>query len=193
MPIFNPGEAGVQQITSIDGSVVVVNGGGPTADLSVHDTADGTVTNVHSTNADVGVVNPTTTPDLTVNGINGVNVAGAPAAGQVITAIDATHAHWAAGGGGGARNVPTIQAANYPMVTNDSTVLSDAGAAPRAVTLPAAPGAGFEYNVKKIDATANAVTITGAAGNIDGAPNVTITSQNTSLRFTFDGANWRLI
>lgn len=59
------------------------------------------------------------------------------------------------------------------------TVLVDATAAPIAITLPLASGAnGRVYNVKKIDATANAVTITRTGGDlIDGATTQALTVQ----------------
>lgn len=152
----------------------------------------GTVTDVTSANGDVTVTNPTTTPDLVVKGINGVNVAGTPSAGQVPTAIDATHASWQTPGGA-ARNAPVATSVDYAMVTNDSGVLVTSGVGGVLVTLPATPLTGERYFVKKVDAGASMVTVAGASGNIDNQSELKFSTQYESFDFVFDGTNWWIV
>lgn len=86
------------------------------------------------------------------------------------------------------------ESAAYPVVETDSVILVDATAAPVTITLPTPVGiTGRRYTVKKIDATANAVTIATAAGTIDGAATKVTTVQYTSFDFVSDGANWFII
>jgi hypothetical protein len=60
------------------------------------------------------------------------------------------------------------------------------------VTLPAA-AAGRWVTVKKIDASANAVTVVPPAGTIDGAANHPITTQWASRDFVSDGTTWYVV
>ena len=85
--------------------------------------------------------------------------------------------------------------ADYTVTGNDYTVLCDATLGAIIITLPdAATLSGQYYNVKKIDATANAVTITPTAPDlIDGAATAIITLQWTSLTFQSDGTDWYII
>jgi hypothetical protein len=75
------------------------------------------------------------------------------------------------------------------------TVLVDASGDNRIITLPAAssvPGAIFV--VKKIDATANTVTLTPQLGEtIDDGPNSVISTQYTVKRIQSDGVEWWII
>ncbi len=61
-----------------------------------------------------------------------------------------------------------------------------------AVTLPAA-AANISVLVKKVDASANVVTITPASGTIDGAATATLTAQWQSKELISDGTNWFLV
>lgn len=82
----------------------------------------------------------------------------------------------------------------YPVVSTDGTILVDATAAPVTITLPTPVGIdGRRYTVKKIDATANLVTIATAAGTIDGAATKTTAVQYTSFDFVSNGANWFIV
>lgn len=125
-----------------------------------------------------------------IGDIDGGTTVGGVAVGSGLTLSGGT---LSATGGGGGRNVPVTKTTTYTMVAADSTVLADATSAPFTVTLPVSPTAGDEYNVKKIDSTANAVTVQGSSGNIDGAANITIGTQFDSLSFTFDGTNWWIV
>jgi len=82
--------------------------------------------------------------------------------------------------------VVTTSAASLTVEDQDGTYLVDATGGNRVVTLPtlntgspdSSVEAGRSYWVKKLDATANTVTVTPAAGEtIDGAANYVLTAQ----------------
>lgn len=85
----------------------------------------------------------------------------------------------------------------YTTGTWDGLILCDASGGAFTVTLSTNAGAygagGKEYVVKKIDGSANAVTIAGASGNIDGAASKTLTAQYDSLWVRWDGSNWHIL
>lgn len=68
-------------------------------------------------------------------------------------------------------------------------ILADASAGAFTVTLPT-PVASAEIVVKKTDATANGVTITGVAGFIDGNASLLIVTPMRAVRLFCDGTNW---
>jgi hypothetical protein len=74
----------------------------------------------------------------------------------------------------------------------DHTILADATSAARTITLPAAAGAsGIEYCIKKIDSSANAVTLQAAvAETIDGANTYALSSQWSFVRVQCNGYGW---
>lgn len=88
-------------------------------------------------------------------------------------------------------NVPTVvdKAGNYVAKAGD-VVLVDASAAAVDVTLPAA-AAGATVTVKKTDASANAVTISG--GTIDGAAQLVLATQWDHAALIADGNVWSVI
>lgn len=72
-------------------------------------------------------------------------------------------------------------------------VEANATTGPFTVTLPAAPINGIEVSVKKIDSSANVVTVLGAGGStIDGDVNATLPDQWSWGTFIFNGTNWRV-
>jgi len=77
----------------------------------------------------------------------------------------------------------------------DDLILADATAGAITLTLESAVGAdGRRHTIKKIDASANAVTIDGAgAETIDGALTQSLLAQYDSLTVISDGANWNLL
>ena len=84
--------------------------------------------------------------------------------------------------------------ATYTLAATDSVILADATAAVFTVTLPSAAGVtGRQYTIKKVDSSANAVTIASAAGNIDGAATKSLTAQWQAVRVVSDGINWYVI
>ena len=52
---------------------------------------------------------------------------------------------------------------------------------------------GNTYVIKKIDSSANAVTITPTSRTVDGAASITLTSQYQSLTLVSDGTNWFIV
>lgn len=91
----------------------------------------------------------------------------------------------------GALGLPTrAVAGNAQLSAGDFAVLVTTGAGAVAITLPAAPAAGRVCAVKKVDAGAGAVTVTPAAGTLDGAANQQLAAQNHGVLVIFDGANW---
>ena len=80
---------------------------------------------------------------------------------------------------------------NTTLGSGHYTVLVNAASAAINITLPTASShTGRVYNVKKIDATANAVTI---IGTIDGVANRTITTQWTDFNFQSNGSAWFML
>jgi len=74
----------------------------------------------------------------------------------------------------------------------DQLVLVDATGGPVDVTLPRADGSGGKrYCIKKIDSSANAVTIsTSLSQTIDGSATATLTTQDQTLDLISDNENW---
>lgn len=87
------------------------------------------------------------------------------------------------------------QAANYAAVVADGTILVDATGAARTITLPSAIGiSGKVFDIKKIDASVNSVTIATVGGQtIDGAATQVTIVQWTSFTVQSDGTNWFII
>lgn len=83
----------------------------------------------------------------------------------------------------------TITTADHIVVSN----LSSAGAV--AVALPSAPTAGTIYIIKdgKGDAGANNITITPAAGTIDGAATLVLSSNYARATLMYNGTEWNRI
>lgn len=77
----------------------------------------------------------------------------------------------------------------------DGTVLGDATSAAFNVNLPAASTvAGRKFNIKKIDASANAVTVDADGTDlIDGAGTYPLAAQWESITVQSDGADWYIV
>ena len=80
----------------------------------------------------------------------------------------------------------------YLVTANNATILVNCAAEPLFVKLPAAGSvSGQQYKVKKIDSTANAVTInTTSSQNIDGSSTYVLSTQYYSTTVQSDGSNW---
>ena len=95
----------------------------------------------------------------------------------------------------GMRTAVTTQTAAFTATTSNSTILCNATTAAFTVTLPTAVGnTGLMFRIKKIDASANAVTVaTTSAQTIDGAATRALSAQWASVAVQSDGANWVVI
>jgi hypothetical protein len=85
--------------------------------------------------------------------------------------------------------------ANYTLTATDSIILANAASGAVALTLPTAVGcAGRVYTLKKIDSSANAVTVaTSASQTIDGASSQALAAQWNLVRVASDGSNWFIV
>jgi hypothetical protein len=82
----------------------------------------------------------------------------------------------------------------YTITAIDSTIFADATGGVFTVTLPNATFfPGIIFTVKKVDASANAVTVAGGGLNIDGVANKSLPAQYNSITVQSDGANWQVI
>lgn len=83
----------------------------------------------------------------------------------------------------------------YTVTLEDSTVLADATSAAFTITLPKAYNAnGYIFTIKKIDSSANAVTVDGdGAETIDGATTQVISFQYDSVTVQSDGTEWWIL
>ena len=89
------------------------------------------------------------------------------------------------------QNMKTVTA-NYSMIWADEAILADASGGAITITLPnPAAYPNYEVMIKKIDSSANAVTIAPhGTETIDGASSLTLSSQNDAKRLRSDGSNW---
>jgi hypothetical protein len=97
---------------------------------------------------------------------------------------------------GGAQESPiAMKTGAYTLTGTDSIIAAEATLAGFTVTLPTAVGiAGRRYTIKKIDSSANGVTIgTTSSQTIDGDTTKTLTAQHQSLTVVSDGARWLII
>jgi hypothetical protein len=78
----------------------------------------------------------------------------------------------------------------YSVVGTDNFLLGDATTAPFAFTLPASPVTGEKHSFKKIDSTANAITVSGNGKNIDGLSSITLTAQYQAWTLVYSGTAW---
>lgn len=81
---------------------------------------------------------------------------------------------------------------SYNMLVTDCVILIDATAGAYTVNLPAATGSGQFYIIKKVDASANAVTVTRAGSdNIESGTTVALASQwNSVTLIDYASAKW---
>ncbi|OIO40628.1 hypothetical protein AUJ10_02640, partial [Candidatus Pacearchaeota archaeon CG1_02_31_27] len=83
----------------------------------------------------------------------------------------------------------------YTVTISDSVITGDATTAAFSITLPTAVGiTGRQYTFKKIDTSANAVTIDGAeTETIDGAATYDLSAQWKYVTIVSDGTNWLIV
>jgi len=89
----------------------------------------------------------------------------------------------------------TTKTSAYTLTTLDYTVLGNATTASFSLTLPTSVGAtGQVYIIKKVDSTANTVTIlTTSSQTIDGSSSKVLSYQYDGFQLQSDGANWMII
>lgn len=93
------------------------------------------------------------------------------------------------------------QSVNYSVITSsvvldggDYVSLCDASGGAFTVTLPtAADHAGQAYYIKKIDSSANAITVDGNGSTIDGDATADIPAQYEAWKLVSDGSNWHVL
>lgn len=83
---------------------------------------------------------------------------------------------------------------DYTALSTDSIITVDASGAPATITLPAVASVSSatttkKYVIKKVDSSANAVTITGSE-NIDGSSTLVLTKQYDSIELFGNGSTW---
>ena len=90
--------------------------------------------------------------------------------------------------------VTTTTTTPYTILATDETILIDATAGNKTVTV--SQGTSYKgriWSVKKIDASANTVTIDPATGNIDGVATKVLSAQWASATFTSDGTDYFIL
>jgi hypothetical protein len=89
--------------------------------------------------------------------------------------------------------IQTVTIASDTLVDTDHTTLCDCTSNAITINLPTAV-AGLRYEIKKIDATSNAVTIDGfGSETIDGGLTAVINTQYESVTIVSDGTNWFIV
>jgi hypothetical protein len=92
--------------------------------------------------------------------------------------------------------VPVVtKAANYTLSDTDYVILANAASGAFTLTLPSAVGiAGRSYVLKKIDNSANVITMTASASEtIDNLASRSLSTQHQFLSVLSDGAAWRIV
>lgn len=89
----------------------------------------------------------------------------------------------------------TSTSATINVLSTDSTIFADASSNPQTVNLITAVGVtGRLLFIKKVDTSANAVTIDGlTTETIDGFPTKVLTIANEGVTLQSDGTNWKII
>lgn len=87
---------------------------------------------------------------------------------------------------------PALPDASTTLDT-EHMVFADASISNITVTLPPIGSPLAQYTIKKIDASANTVTVDGDGADIDTAPTKVISVQDESYTFVDDGSQWRIV
>jgi hypothetical protein len=97
---------------------------------------------------------------------------------------------------GGSGVTTTVRSASWTEAATSGLAVALVNAAGGAIvaTLPTAVGNTAIITIKKTDASANAVTVDGAAAEtIDGGTTAVLTRENESISLVSDNVNWRII
>lgn len=91
--------------------------------------------------------------------------------------------------------IETVTASSDTLDETNHVVLCDCTSNTITINLPTASGiSGRIYHIKKIDSSANAVTIDGNGGEtVDGTTTKVLSSQYDSVMIVSDGSNWLII
>lgn len=89
----------------------------------------------------------------------------------------------------------SLQTGDYTLVQTDRVILGDATAGPITFTLPKASlSPSRQFDIKKIDVTANIVTIDpDGSETIDGAANKTLLTKDETVRIYCTGTEWFIL
>jgi len=87
------------------------------------------------------------------------------------------------------------QTSNYTVTTSDTVVFANAAGGNVAITLPLASSTtGYRFYVKRIDSSANTVTITHSGSDtIDGLGSFTLDLQYTAVGLVSNGSLWYIL
>ncbi|HXT81388.1 MAG TPA: hypothetical protein VN702_17620 [Acetobacteraceae bacterium] len=93
------------------------------------------------------------------------------------------------------RNVTASGSVTISSTSDEVVVINKTAGAATAVALPATPSTGRVYTIKdgKGDAAANNITISPAAGNIDGAATLVIATNYGSASLIYNGTQWNVV
>ncbi|HSX43168.1 MAG TPA: hypothetical protein VLF59_03720 [Candidatus Saccharimonadales bacterium] len=89
----------------------------------------------------------------------------------------------------------TTKTTGYTVTSSDTVVFADATSGNVTITLPTASGvAGYRFYVKRIDGSANTVTISRSGSDtIDGMTSFTLDLQYTAFGVVSNGSNWYIL
>jgi hypothetical protein len=88
----------------------------------------------------------------------------------------------------------TTKTANYTMTTSDCVILADATSSAITITLPSAANTGMIVHIKKVDSSANVVTISRAGTDtIEGVNTVSLSVRYSSRTFVANGGGLWLV
>ncbi len=128
-----------------------------------------------------------------------VAITGAPILGTNAV-FTRSMALWIQGGvlrtdGGIIRKLRSVASTSITVAATDHYVLSSTGGGAVAASLPASPETGREYIIKDNagDAGSFNITITPAAGNIDGSATAVINTNFGVARLIYNGTQWNIV
>lgn len=88
--------------------------------------------------------------------------------------------------------ISTVTTGPY-LASAGEYIRADASAGSFTINLPAAPADGVKVAVKKIDAPAFVVTLSGNGNTIDGAASWPLNLQYDNLTVIYDGTEWGIV
>lgn len=112
-----------------------------------------------------------------------------------VTDSGATLPDTGTGHGGSSISSIVTKTGAYTATDFDVVIICDAASGAFTITLPTAVGRkGKLFDIKKVDATANAITVDGdGTETIDGALTQVIAMQYNAIQIVSDGSNWHIL